>query len=54
MSGWWKGSRDEFLTESPDDLAGKLTTVKHQMVGKLNPNKQLNGENQSRSSDSGI
>ena len=27
MSGWWRGSRDEFLNESPDDIVGKLTTV---------------------------
>ena len=24
MSGWWRGSRDEFLKESPDHIAGKL------------------------------
>mgnify|MGYP002819651458 CR=1 FL=1 len=27
MSGWWRGSRDEFLNQSPDEIAGKLTTI---------------------------
>ena len=27
MSGWWKGSREQFLNESPDDITGKLWKV---------------------------
>lgn len=37
MSGWWRGSRDEFLTETPDDIAGKLTTVATSDGWKIEP-----------------
>ena len=27
MPGWWRGSREQFLNESPDDITGKLWKV---------------------------
>ena len=37
MSGWWIGSRDEFLTESPDDIAEKLNSVATSDGWKIEP-----------------